>query len=178
MTGRLLRHADFVKLWVGQTVSDMGTAVTGVVLPLVAVVYLDATPFEVGALAAVEWLPWLLIGLPAGVWVDRSRPRRLLIVMDVLRAGLLASVPVAAACGVLRLGQLYAVAFGVGLATVVFQVAYQTYPPVLVAREDLAEANAKLIGSGSAAGSSAATRRWSCCSSSARCTCGRPSSAC
>ncbi len=77
---------------------------------------------EVGALASVEWLPWLLVGLPAGAWVDRSRKRPLLIACDLARVVLLGSVPVAAALGVLTLGQLLAVAFLTGLCTVFFQV--------------------------------------------------------
>ena len=151
LNGRLWRHRDFLLLWGGQSVSDIGTAISGVILPLIAVVSLHASGFEVGALSAAEWLPWLLIGLPAGVWVDRSRRRRLMLGCDAARALLLASVPVAAVVDALRLGQLFAVAFGVGLATVVFQVAYQSYPPVIVPIEDLPEANAKLLGSGSVA---------------------------
>jgi predicted MFS family arabinose efflux permease len=149
--GRLLRHRDFLLLWGGQSVSDVGTAISVVVVPLIAVVYLHAGGIEVGALSAAEWLPWLLIGLPAGVWVDRSRRRSLMLGCDLVRAALLASVPAAAAFDALRMGQLYAVAFGTGLATVVFQVAYQAYPPTIVGRDDLAEANAKLLGSGSIA---------------------------
>lgn len=149
--GRLLGHRDFLLLWGGQSASDVGTAVSTVVLPLIAVVYLHATPFEIGALAAAQWLPWLLIGLPAGVWVDRSRRRPLLIGCDVVRGLLIASVPVAAAFGVLGIGQLFAVAFLTGIATVIFQVAYLAYLPTLVDRADLAEGNAKLQGSGAVA---------------------------
>ncbi|HKC26664.1 MAG TPA: MFS transporter, partial [Jatrophihabitans sp.] len=149
--GRLWTHRDFMLLWAGQTVSEVGTAISVVVLPLIAIVYLHAGPFAVGALSAAEWVPWLLIGLPAGVWVDRSRRRPLMLGCDLLRAALLASIPLAAAMHALRMGQLFAVAFGVGLANVVFQVAYQAYPPVIVAKADLPEANAKLLGSGSAA---------------------------
>ena len=149
--GRLTRHHDFLLLWTGQTVSDVGTAVSTIVLPLIAVVSLHATPFEVGALAAAEWAPWLLLGLPAGVWVDRSRCRTLMIWCDVLRAGLIGSVPLVAALGTLVIGQLYAVAFATGLATVVFQVAYQAYVPALVPRDALGEANAKLQGTNAAA---------------------------
>jgi MFS family permease len=141
---RLHRHRDFRLLWIGQGVSDIGTAVSTVVLPLVAVVYLHATPFEVGVLAALEWLPWLLIGLPAGVWVDRSVKRPMLIRADLCRTALIGSVPVAAACGVLTIGQLLGVGFAIGLATVLFQVAYQSYLPTIVAPDDLAEGNAKL----------------------------------
>jgi MFS family permease len=147
--GRLWRHRDFLLLWGGQTVSDVGTAISSVVLPLIAVVSLDAGGFAVGALTAAQWVPWLLVGLPAGVWVDRSRRRVLMIACDALRAALLGSIPVAAAAGALHLGQLYLVAFGVGLANVVFQLAYQSYPPAVVPRADLPEANAKLLGSAS-----------------------------
>lgn len=149
--GRLWRHRNFLLLWTGQTISEVGSAISLVVLPLIAVVYLHAGGFAVGALTAAEWVPWLLIGLPAGVWVDRSRRRLLMLGCDLARAALLATIPVAAALDALRLWQLFAVAFGVGLANVVFQIAYQAYPPVLVPTEDLPEANAKLLGSGSVA---------------------------
>lgn len=133
-------------LWAGESVSDFGTAITVVVLPLIAVVSLHATPFEVGALAAAEWVPWLLIGLPAGVWVDRSRCRPILIWCDLARVVLIASVPVAAAFDVLHITQLFVIAFGVGVATVLFQVAYLSYLPALLGTDDLLEANAKLQG--------------------------------
>jgi predicted MFS family arabinose efflux permease len=149
--GGLLRHRDFLLLWTGQSVSDVGTAVSTVVFPLIAVVYLHATAFEVGVLAGAQWLPWLLIGLPAGVWVDRSRCRPLMLGCDALRALLIASVPVAAAMGRLGLGQLFVVAMLTGVATVVFQVAYLSYIPALLGRDDLVEANAKLQGSGAVA---------------------------
>jgi MFS family permease len=151
MSGRLWRHHDFLLLWGGQSISAVGSAVSLVVLPLIAVVHLHATGLQVGALSAAEWVPWLLIGLPAGAWVDRSRRRRLLIGADVVRGGLLASIPIAAAAGHLTLAQLYGVAFGVGLATVVFEVAYQAYLPSLVDGVDLAEGNAKLQGTSAAA---------------------------
>jgi MFS family permease len=146
MTGGLWRHRDFLFLWGGESISGVGNAISLVVLPLIAVVSLHATGFEVGALSAAEWVPWLLVGLPAGVWVDRSRRRLLMIWCDLARAALLASIPIAAAVGSLTLVHLYAVAFGLGLATVVFQVAYQAYLPTIVAAGDLPEANAKLQG--------------------------------
>ncbi|MCU1656768.1 MAG: transporter [Pseudonocardiales bacterium] len=149
--GRLLRHRDFLLLWAGQSTSDVGTAVSTIVLPLIAVVYLHATPLEVGALAAAEWVPWLLIGLPAGVWVDRSRCRPLMLACDAARALLIASVPVAAALNRLGIAQLFIVAFLTGIATVIFQVAYLAYLPSLVERDDLVEGNAKLQGSGAVA---------------------------
>ena len=149
--GRLWRNRDFTLFWAGQTVGDLGTAVSAVVLPLIAVSTLDAGPFAVGALAAAAWLPWLLIGLPAGAWVDRLPHRPVLVSCDVVRLVLIGSVPVAAAAGVLGLAQLYVVAFGTGVATVFFQVAYQAYLPTLVDRADLVEGNAKLQGSQSVA---------------------------
>jgi predicted MFS family arabinose efflux permease len=149
--GELFGHRDFRLLWFGQTISDVGTSVSIVVVPLVAVVYLHASAFEVGVLSALEWLPWLLIGLPAGVWVDRSRRRPLMVSCDIVRTALVASIPVAAAFDALTIGQLLAVAFGTGVATVLFQVAYQAYLPALVVEEHLAEGNAKLQGSQAAA---------------------------
>ncbi len=145
-SGGLHRHRDFRLLWGGEAVSDLGTAVSGVVLPLVAVVYLHASALAVGALAAAEWLPWLLVGLPAGVWVDRSRCRPLMITCDLVRLVAIGTVPLAAALGGLDLAQLFAVALITGLATVVFQVAYQAYLPALVDAGELPEANAKLQG--------------------------------
>lgn len=145
-------HRDFRLLWAGQSVSDMGTAVSTLVLPLVAVVTLHASAFEVGVLSALEWLPWLLIGLPSGAWVDRVRARPMLVWTDVVRLGSIVSVPVAAAFGVLRIGQLLVAAFVTGFATVLFQVAYQAYLPRLVEEIDLPEGNAKLQGSQAVAG--------------------------
>lgn len=141
---KLWRHRDFLLLWGGESISGVGTAISLVVLPLIAVVYLHANGLEVGALSAAEWAPWLLVGLPAGVWVDRSRRRLLMIGCDLARVALLASIPIAAAADALTLGQLYAVAFGVGVATVVFQVAYQAYLPTLIDAGSLGDANAKL----------------------------------
>jgi hypothetical protein len=149
--GGLVHHRDFRLLWAGQSISDVGTAVSTIVLPLIAVVYLHAGTFAVGALAAAQWVPWLLIGLPAGVWVDRSRRRPLMIGCDLLRAALIASVPVAAAVDRLGMAQLFVVAGLTGFVTVVFQVAYLSYVPILLDRDDLTEGNAKLQGSSAVA---------------------------
>lgn len=148
---RLWGNRDFTLFWSGQTIGDLGTAVSAVVLPLIAVTTLDAHAFAVGALGAAAWLPWLLIGLPAGAWVDRLPYRPVMVSCDVARLVLIGSVPVAAAIGGLGLAQLYVVAFGTGVATVFFQVAYQAYLPTLVDRGDLVEGNAKLQGSQSVA---------------------------
>jgi MFS family permease len=133
-----------MKLWAGQTISEFGTQVSQLAIPLVAVLALDATAFEVASLGTVEFLPFLLFTLPAGVWVDRLSRRLVLIVGDAGRAVLLLSIPIAYAFDALTLGQLYAVGFLVGILTVFFDVAYQAYLPSLVEREQLVEGNAKL----------------------------------
>src|SRR6266511_5357011 len=91
----LWRHADFLKLWSAQTVSQFGTQISQVALPLVAVIVLDASAFQVAALGTVEFLPFLLFTLPAGVWVDRLPRRPILVIADLGRAAALATIPVA-----------------------------------------------------------------------------------
>ncbi|MGW4470447.1 MFS transporter [Nonomuraea sp. NPDC004354] len=140
----LLRHRGFLLLFGADTISQVGTQVSMVALPLVAVVALRATPFEMGLLVAAETAAFLLIGLPAGVWVDRLRRRPILITGDLARAALLASVPVAWWLGVLSMPQLYVVGLCVSVATVFFDVAYQSYLPSLVERDRIVEGNAKL----------------------------------
>ncbi|MEU4806943.1 MFS transporter [Actinosynnema sp. NPDC023587] len=145
--GGLLRQPDFRSLWIGETAGRLGSAATSVVLPLVAVATLGADSFAVGALSAASALPWLLISLPAGVWVDRVRRRPLMVGCDLVAAGALVSVPLAGAFGVLSLAHLFVVAFVVGVTTVVFVTAYRAYVPFLVSPAHLVEANAKLQGS-------------------------------
>ncbi len=140
----LWRHPDFLKLWTAETVSQVGTQVTQLALPLVAIVILEVSPFEVALLGTIEFLPFILLGLPAGVWVDRLRRRPILIAGDLGRAAMLASIPVAYALGVLTIWQLYVVGFVVGCLTVFFDVAYQSYLPSIVGRDDLVEGNSKL----------------------------------
>jgi len=143
-TGGLWRHPDFVKLWSAETVSQFGTQFNLLALPLVAIDVLHVSAFQVAALTTVEFLPFLLVSLPAGVWVDRLRRRPILVVGDLSRAVLLASVPIAYWLGHLTMTQLYIVAFLVGIATVFFDVAYQSYLPSLVERQQLIDGNAKL----------------------------------
>lgn len=147
----LLRHPDFVKLWAAETISQFGTQVSLLAVPLVAIVLLEATPFEVGLLGTVEFLPFILFSLPAGAWVDRLRRRPLLIVGDLGRALSLASIPIAYELGVLTIWQLYLVGFVNGILTVFFDVAYQAYLPSLVDRDQIVEGNSKLEISRSAA---------------------------
>lgn len=144
LPGGLWRHPDFMKLWGAETVSQLGSQVSAIALPFVAIVVLDVSAFEVAALGVVEMAPFILISLPAGVWVDRLRRKPILVVADVGRALLLASVPVAHWLGVLTIWQLYAVGFAVGILTVFFDVSYQSYLPSLVARDELVEGNSKL----------------------------------
>ncbi|MEU9503575.1 MFS transporter [Streptomyces sp. NPDC048196] len=151
MSGLLRRHRDFRLLWCGETAGKFGAAVTNVAMPLVAVSTLHASTFAVGLLAAAGWLPWLLIGLPVGVWVDRVRRRPLMLASAALSLALFAAVPVLARYGRLGLGALLAVALLTGGAAVVFQTAYSAYLPTLLDPADQAEGNAKLHGSASAA---------------------------
>lgn len=140
----LWRHPNFVKLWAGQTISLIGSQVTFLALPLTAVLLLDATPTQMGILAAAEALPSLLVGLFIGVWVDRYRRRLILILADVGRAVLLGAIPLAALFGVLRIEHLYITVFLVGLLGLFFSVAYRSFLPSLVGREQLIEGNSKL----------------------------------
>ena len=135
---------DFRLLWAGQSVSQVGSQVTQLALPLTAALVLGASPLEMGILGAAEFAPFLLVGLFAGVWVDRLPRRPILIGADVGRALLLAALPIAALFGLLRIEQLYVVGFLVGVLTVFFDVAYQSYLPALVRREQLVEGNSRL----------------------------------
>src|SRR4051794_9604525 len=147
----LLHHRDFRMLWAGQTISRVGTEVSVLALPLIAIQILDASTFEVGSLTAIETLPFLLVGLPAGAWVDRMRRRRVLIAADIGRLVALGSIPLASAVASITLVQLFVVAFVTGVFTVFFDVAYQSYLPELVGRDELVDGNAKLAASESTA---------------------------
>ncbi len=149
--GGLWRHPDFLKLWSAETISVFGTQISQLALPLVAILVLDASAFEVAALATFEFLPFILFTLPAGVWVDRLRRRPILIAGDLVRAALLLSIPAAYVADALTLAQLFTVGFLVGTCTVFFDVAYQSYLPSLVERGEIIEGNSKLEISRSAA---------------------------
>ena len=142
--GGLWRHRDFLSLWGAETISQFGTQVSLLALPLVAILVLEETAFKIAALTSVEFLPFLLFTLPAGVWVDRLRRKPILVLGNVGRAVALLSVPVVYWVGGLTIWQLYVVGFAVGTCTVFFDVAYQSYIPALVGREDVVEANSKL----------------------------------
>src|SRR5918996_4101941 len=140
----LWRHRDFMKLWTAQTVSQLGDEITQLAIPLVAILELDANPFQLGLLGTFQFLPFILLTIPAGVWVDRMRRRPILIGADIGRALLLTSIPVAFLGGWLTIWQLYVVAFSVGCLEVFFDVAYQSYLPAVVDRDRLVEGNAQL----------------------------------
>ena len=145
--GGLFWHRNFRLLWIGESISGLGTAMASVGMPLLAVAALHASTFAVATLTAASYLPWLVIGLPVGAWVDRLPSRTLMIICDVIAAMLYASLPVAGWLHVLSIRQLLAVALLAGCANVFFATAYRVYLPLLVKPGDLVEANAKLQGS-------------------------------
>src|SRR5574337_1386125 len=152
-TGRpVWEHGDFMKLWTAQTISVFGDRFSELAIPLIAVLTLGATPGQMGILSAVTRAPFLLIGLFAGVWVDRLSRRPILITGDLGRAAVLLSIPLAAGLGSLSMLHLYAVGVLVGILTVFFDVAYQAYLPALVHRGQLVEGNSKLEATRSLAG--------------------------
>lgn len=147
----LWRERDFTLLWAGQTVSEVGSQVTFLALPLLATISLHASTFEVALLSAATSLAFLLIALQAGAWVDRRRKRPILVWSDVGRAVVIATVPIAYAFDVLTIWQLYAVAMVSSVLTVFFDVSYQAFLPFLVRKDQLLEANAKLSSTGEVA---------------------------
>jgi predicted MFS family arabinose efflux permease len=147
----LWRHPDFTRLWAGQTISIFGSLVGRTALPFTAILVLDAGPIEIAALSVAELAPALLLGPAIGVWVDRLRRRPILITSDVGRFLLLATIPIAHLFDALTMQHLYAVAFLVGILTMFFDVAYLSYLPSLVKREELLEGNSKLAASSSVA---------------------------
>jgi MFS family permease len=147
----LWRHPDFLKLWTGQTISELGSRITRDGVPMTAVLVLGAQPSQMGFLTAVGAASTLLFGLLAGVWADRIRRRPIMIAADLARAALLVTIPMAAFLHRLSMPQLYAVVGLAGFCTVFFDVAYQSYLPSLVERENLLEGNSKLAMSSSIA---------------------------
>ena len=137
-------NSDFRKLWGSLTIVHFGGQITFLALPLTAALVLNATPFEVGVLTALEALPYPLFGLFAGVLVDRARKLPLIIACDVGRGLALLAIPVCAWLNVLSMPVLYVVGFLVGLLTVIGWPAYQVFMTERVGRENLVEANAKI----------------------------------
>ncbi|MFC4898826.1 MFS transporter [Streptosporangium amethystogenes subsp. fukuiense] len=141
----LRRYPDFRRLFVGNCTSLLGSSVTMVALPLTAVVHLNASPAQMGLLGAAALLPHLVLGLPAGAWVDRMPYRRILVLADLAQALLLGSVPVAAVLGVLQIWHLYVVMVLTGVCGLFEAVTAQSFTPVLVPREQLLPANSALM---------------------------------
>jgi MFS family permease len=144
LRGGLLRHHDFRQLFIGDTLSQVGTQLTMLAIPVMAVKVLDADAFEMGLLATCEFLAFLVIGLPSGAWVDRWRKQRVLVTNDLIRAAALASLPLAWVLDLLTFPQLLFVALTIGTCTVFFDVAYQSYLPDIVEPHQIGEGNAKL----------------------------------
>ena len=143
-----MREHNFRNFWFGQTISVFGDQITLLALPIVAVLVLDADPAQMGLLTAVGLLPHLLLSLPAGVWLDRVRSRRrLMIAADLLRAGVIALIPIAYVGGWLSLELLMIVAFVVGSTSVVFDISWSTLFVSVARRDQFVEANALLNGS-------------------------------
>src|ERR1700678_4057738 len=143
----VLRQRDFRLLWIGESTSTLGSAISGIALPLIAVVVLHSGAFVMGLLSAVTWLPVLIFGLPAGAWVDRCRRRRVMMAGNAAGLLLMLSVPVAAWLGWLSVDYLLTVALLMGIVAVFNSPAFQAFLPSIVARKDLTEANSKLSAS-------------------------------
>lgn len=145
--GPLWRHRDFLRLWVGDTASQLGASFGNIALPYLAVTILSASSFQMGILGTLQGLGFLLIGLPAGALVDRWRKRTVMLSADLGRAVLLLSLTAAWWMGMLTFTQLAVVATAVGVLTVFFDVSYQSYLPFLVGRDHIVEGNSKLQAS-------------------------------
>ncbi|MDB5033225.1 MAG: transporter [Chlorobi bacterium] len=147
----LRHHPDFRRLWIGGTISQLGSHITRSALPILGVTLLAATPAQMGMLTAIGTAPALLAGLFAGAWVDRLRRRPVMIISDLARAMLLGTIPVAAAFGVLHIGLIYCVTFIAGIFSVFFELADLSFLPLLIPPARLVEANSRLRASESIA---------------------------
>lgn len=138
------RNKNFLALWGGQTVSEVGSQLTNLALPVFAVTMLNVNESQMGFLNAASTASFLLVGLIAGAWVDRWVKRRVMIWADVVRMLAILSVPVLYFSGVIQVWHLFVVAAIMGLATVFFDVAYQSFVPIVVPKEQIASANSSL----------------------------------
>jgi MFS family permease len=143
-SAKIPAHRNFALLWAGQSVSDLGSAVTTLALPLTAITVVRASVFEIGLLAACTNIAYLVVALPAGALIDRVSKRKIMIFCDIARMLLIGSVPVAAKFGKLSLAQLFLVAVTSGVFTVFFTIAYQSFLPELVGPERLRSCNSKM----------------------------------
>lgn len=143
-SGGLWRHPDFLNLWAAQSLSAMGSRITRTALPMIAILTIGATPTEIAILSALGVLPGVVVGLVAGGPIDRHAKRPLLVATDLIRAGLILTIPLAASSGFLSMPQLYLVAASIGAASALFRIADNAYLPALIGKEQLVEGNAKL----------------------------------
>jgi MFS family permease len=150
LTG-LWRHEDFLRLWTGQTISVFGSMIGGTALSFTAILFLKATPLQIGVLNAMQFAPAVAAGLFAGAWVDRLRRRPVMIWADLGRAAILATIPLAAILGLLRIEQVILVALATSILSIFFDLAYQSYLPGLVGKEQVMEGNSKLSASAAVA---------------------------
>jgi MFS family permease len=149
--GNLWHHRDFLKFWMGDTITQFTGSISGLALPTIAVLTLQVTGFQLGLLNALGFIAFPTLGLFVGVWMDRTRRKPVMIVANLIQVATLATVPAAFIFGVLGLYQLYTVSLIMGTTTLFFDVAYQSYLPSLVNKEDVVEGNQKLQASASAA---------------------------
>ena len=148
----ILRDRNFLRLWIGETISTFGSVITYFALAVIAVDLLDATPGQMGLIRILGEVPALLVGLVVGVWVDRLAKRRLLVTLDLLAAAAVASVPIAYAFGVLSFGQLFALAVFFGVLDTFWDPAWNSFLPRVVPADRLVDANSKVMLSVSATG--------------------------
>jgi len=151
LSGNLWHHKDFTRFWFSDTVSQFGSQFSGFAIPVLAVLSFNATPLDIGIITALAIVPYPLLGLFVGVWADRFRKRRIMVVCNFGRMATLASVPIGYVLGTLSLTQLFAVALVTGILSVFFDISYQAYLPILIDRGDLIEGNQKLQLSASGA---------------------------
>ncbi|HYJ12218.1 MAG TPA: MFS transporter, partial [Thermomicrobiales bacterium] len=143
----LWRNTDFRLLWIAETISQFGSQIAPVAIPLLAALTLNATPLQMGLLMAAGGIPVLLIGVLAGAWVDRLQRKPLMLISDIGRALTLLAIPIAAWLDMLSIPLLMVVSLLVGTQTVLFNAAYVSFLPLLVRRHELADANGKLYAS-------------------------------
>lgn len=150
--GKLWNHRDFLKFWTGDTITQFTGQISGLALGVVAVDTLLVTGFQLGIIDALGFIAFPTMGLFVGVWMDRMRRKPVMILMNFIQVATLGSVPLAFAFGLLNVYQLYVVSLVMGITTLFYDVAYQSYLPSLVEKEDVVEGNQKLQTSASASG--------------------------
>jgi MFS family permease len=151
LNGNLWNHRDFSRLWISETISQFGNKFSGFAIPVLAVLTFDATPFQIGVIVALSTVPYTALGLFVGVWADRFRRRRIMIICNISRVLILGSIPASFFLGTLDLLQFFVVSLANGIFSVFFDVSYQAYLPILVDRRNIMEGNQKLQLSASAA---------------------------